>query len=201
MSPIACNLAWFSGDCDAAATVSSNYRENSTHPVGDQCGSMTQTGVDYTNRIERDNRRRASMFSSRMRRAPLVLEAFCFLTAARFAVALLPFHWITKSIATPPAPRQDEASCAIRDVRHAVATAVRRLAPSAVCLPQALAGHWMLYRRGIPSSVCFGARRGSNEGIQAHAWLRAGDRVILGEKTLADFTYLIDFPLREPATE
>lgn len=142
---------------------------------------------------------RTSLSPSRLRRLQLVLEAFCFLTVARLALALLPFHWIAKRIATPPAPRPDGALRTIKDVCNAVTTAVRRLAPSAVCLPQALAGHWMLYRRGILSVVCFGARRDSVAALEAHAWLRVGDRTVLGEKSLAGFTCLVELPLREAA--
>jgi Transglutaminase-like superfamily len=143
---------------------------------------------------------RARLFSSRVRRLPLVLEACCFLTVARLAIALLPFRWITKTIVTPPAPRPDGTRRTIRNVCNAVTTAVRRLAPSAVCLPQALAGHWMLYRRGVPSVVCFGVRRHTVAALEAHAWLRAGDRAVLGEKGLAGFTWLVEFPLHESAT-
>jgi hypothetical protein len=143
---------------------------------------------------------RAMLFSSRVRRLPLVLEAFCFLSVARLAIALLPFRWIAKRIATPPAPRPDGTLRTIKDVCNAVTTAVRRLAPWAVCLPQALAGHWMLYRRGVPSVVCFGVKRDSVAALEAHAWLRAGDRAVLGGKILADFTYLVEFPPRESAS-
>jgi hypothetical protein len=143
---------------------------------------------------------RARLFSSRVRRLPLVLEAFCFLTVARLAIALLPFSWITKTLAAPPEPRPDGALRTIKDVCNAVTTAVRKLAPSAVCLPQALAGHWMLYRRGVPSAVCFGVRRDSIAAFEAHAWLGAGDRAVLGEKSRAGFTYLVEYPPRESAT-
>ncbi|HVV45943.1 MAG TPA: lasso peptide biosynthesis B2 protein [Bryobacteraceae bacterium] len=132
---------------------------------------------------------------SRLRRAPLVLEAFCFLTVARFAIALLPFSWIAGKIAVPRSIQPVDTEDAIKDVCNAIGTAVRRLMPSAVCLPQALAGHWMLYRRGIPSAVCFGARRDAAAGLQAHAWLRAGGRAVLGEKTVAGFTPLVHYPM------
>jgi hypothetical protein len=131
---------------------------------------------------------------SRLRRAPAVLEALCFLIAARVAIALFPFSWIAGKIAIPRSIQPVGASGVIEDVCNAIGTAVRRLMPSAVCLPQALAGHWMLYRRGIPSAVCFGARRDSAAGLQAHAWLRAGGRAVLGEKSVASFTPLVHFP-------
>jgi hypothetical protein len=130
-----------------------------------------------------------------------VLEAFFFLTLARTAIAFLPFSWISRTMRAPRARRPDAIPRAITDVRSAVLTAVRTLAPSAVCLPQALAGHWILGRRGVPSVVCFGVRRDTAAALEAHAWLRVADRVVLGEKALDSFTYLVEFPSGESATQ
>lgn len=51
----------------------------------------------------------------------------------------------------------------------------------AVCLPQALAGRWVLKRRGIPSQIVLGSRR-DDSGLALHAWLKVGDSVVTGAK-------------------
>jgi hypothetical protein len=63
----------------------------------------------------------------------------------------------------------------------------RRLAPRvATCLVGAIAGQRMLARRGIPSSLVLGLRRGARtEELGAHGWLRVGDEVIIGRREMA----------------
>ena len=48
------------------------------------------------------------------------------------------------------------------------------------CLVQALAAQRWLARRGIASEIVLGARKAGDKGIDAHAWLKAGDRVVVG---------------------
>jgi transglutaminase superfamily protein len=81
-----------------------------------------------------------------------------------------------------------------------VAAAANRPVPWAVCLPQAVAGHWMLRRRRIASAVCFGVARDHEAKLGAHAWLRIADRVVLGQKAMAGFTPIAEFPDRAPLT-
>jgi hypothetical protein len=48
------------------------------------------------------------------------------------------------------------------------------------CLVQALAGQRWLARLGIPSEIVVGTAKLANGQFDAHAWLRHGDRVVLG---------------------
>jgi hypothetical protein len=47
------------------------------------------------------------------------------------------------------------------------------------CVVQALAARRWLARRGIGSHLCIGVRNGE-QGFQAHAWLKVGDRIVTG---------------------
>ncbi|QZH75237.1 MAG: lasso peptide biosynthesis B2 protein [Erythrobacter sp.] len=61
----------------------------------------------------------------------------------------------------------------------------------AVCLPRAMAGRWVLGRRGIPTRVVIGSRRpGETDGYMFHAWLIAGDVVVTGASERADYLAL-----------
>lgn len=140
-------------------------------------------------------------FGNRVARLPLFLEAFCFLALAKAAVKVLPFTWIARHIAAPSEPVTGETNLEIvRRVRWAVRAAAARLAPWAVCLPQAIAGHWMLRRRGIASAVCFGVGRDSEAKLGAHAWLRTTDRIVLGEKAMPAYAPIAEFPAGLPGT-
>ncbi|MET4131835.1 hypothetical protein ABIE62_000951 [Porphyrobacter sp. MBR-155] len=48
------------------------------------------------------------------------------------------------------------------------------------CLVQALAGQRWLARLSIPSEIVVGTAKLANGQFDAHAWLRHGDRVVLG---------------------
>ncbi|WP_271077311.1 lasso peptide biosynthesis B2 protein [Aurantiacibacter sp. MUD61] len=58
-----------------------------------------------------------------------------------------------------------------------------------VCLPRAMACRWALARRGIPSRIIIGSKRGeeAGEGLLFHAWLMVGDRVLTGEDEREQF--------------
>jgi hypothetical protein len=65
-----------------------------------------------------------------------------------------------------------------------IGLAIRRMAVRvpwrATCLVQALAAQRWLARHGIASEIVLGARRAGDKGIDAHAWLKAGDRIVVG---------------------
>lgn len=46
------------------------------------------------------------------------------------------------------------------------------------CLVQAMAARRWLARGGVPSDLCLGVRQ--DEGFEAHAWLRVGERIVTG---------------------
>ncbi len=62
------------------------------------------------------------------------------------------------------------------------------------CLVQALAGQHWLARSGIPSEIVVGTAKSADGVFEAHAWLRQGERIVLGGD-IARFR-----PLLEPDT-
>jgi hypothetical protein len=131
----------------------------------------------------------------------LLAEAVAGLLAARVTIAALPFRKIAKRLGefVPPsdariaecrAPAPADRTRTAERVGWAVTRAARHVPFRAVCLPQAMAAHAMLRRRGIASAMHFGARSGSSEKpIDAHAWLDAAGVEVTG------------YPLDEGMTE
>lgn len=77
------------------------------------------------------------------------------------------------------------------------AWAVERLAPlvpSASCLTQALALKYLAQRDGIACTIRIGVKQGVGNTFEAHAWVVAKDKVLLGGKqeSLKDFSPLAD---------
>lgn len=111
---------------------------------------------------------------------------------ARAATALLPFPWLLRllvPLTTTPASEPP----IIPHICHAVSRMANFPIPWAVCLPQALAAHWMLARRAIPSHIRFGVRTAPGT-LAAHAWLVCNGRQILGHRAGLAFKPIFEFP-------
>jgi len=130
----------------------------------------------------------------------VLLEAACYLTAAQLAVHLLPFRWLAPRLGrmggetnarSITAERQRQA----QQVGWAVTALARRLPWDSKCLAQAVAGKWMLQRRGLPSILYLGIDHGSGEEnwLVAHAWLLCGTDFVTGEPRHERFQVLATF--------
>lgn len=116
-------------------------------------------------------------------------EVLAMLAWARFLIRFVPVRWWHASIG----PIGGRAALGVlTPEQRALALVVRRWiarvsahAPfRAVCLPQALAGRWMLARRGIETELRVGARPvepGSGR-YDLHAWLMRGELCLTGAK-------------------
>lgn len=99
----------------------------------------------------------------------------------------------------PGAPRGDAVPrAALAEVAWSVRTAAR-LVPGATCLTQASAGQLLLARRGMATTIRLSvpAQSAAPGRLAPHAWLMAGDTIVLGG-TPEDYgrhRVLHDFPL------
>jgi hypothetical protein len=99
-----------------------------------------------------------------------------------------------------PANREDVTPAEGASMRaRAVALRIVYLAPRfggrATCLVRALAGRILLMRRGVPSTIRFGVRKGPS-GLEAHAWLIVNGEILLGGEGAADYVPLADIGAR-----
>lgn len=136
------------------------------------------------------------------RERSLVVEAVVCLALARLALALIPFPRIARRLGdlVPPSdPRarraglQASGANVAREVGWAVTRAARYVPFEAVCLPQAMAARIMLKRRGVESVMHFGAARGEDKPIDAHAWLDAAGVEVTGYPVAAGFSEIACF--------
>ncbi len=125
------------------------------------------------------------------RRRALIAEAAAWLLIARLALLLAPFPMIARRLGAfvPPAdprvaevaaPTTPEQAKTARLVSWAVTRAAAHVPFRAVCLPQAMAGRIMLRRRGVASAMHFGAAKGTEKALDAHAWLDAAGVKVTG---------------------
>ncbi|MDR3517886.1 MAG: lasso peptide biosynthesis B2 protein [Azospirillaceae bacterium] len=138
------------------------------------------------------------------RQKALVAEAVFWLTVARLGLMAVPFPVLARRLGdfVPPTDARVIACAAAgptanaetaRRVRRAVAAAGRTLPFEAVCLPRAMAARAMLYRRGIPSALHFGAARGPEKSFEAHAWLNAAGIEVTGYPVASRFAEIACF--------
>ncbi len=108
-----------------------------------------------------------------------LLEAALLTLLAKVAVRVVPFEWLMRSVVELPGPVGVGQAALARDIGRTVWRVANRPFRWAVCLPQALAAHWMLARRGVGSQIRFGIWR-TEDGLTSHAWLMCGRVCILG---------------------
>lgn len=141
--------------------------------------------------------RRARQFALSPGDGLLLMEALVWLCWAKALLLLVPFRWIAphlgremaESAATIPSSHEKQA---LR-VSWAVLALARRMPSLFVCLPQAMAAKWMLRRRGLPSTLYLGVRVERKAEFKAHAWLRAGQKILTGRKGSANHKVIATF--------
>ena len=137
-------------------------------------------------------------------RRALVAEAVLCLLGARLALIVVPFPQLARRLGTfvpPDDPRAAKLSADVsseeaetaRQIGWAVTRSARWVPFKAVCLPQAMAAQFMLRRRGVASVMHFGAGRGAQKPLEAHAWLDAAGVEVTGYPLAPGFAEIACF--------
>ncbi|WP_052845713.1 lasso peptide biosynthesis B2 protein [Aurantiacibacter marinus] len=125
------------------------------------------------------------------------LEIWLSLAWARFLIRFVAFRrW--RGLLGPiggelPPEQRPRVSSAQAKQAADIARIINRIADrpvlfKAVCLPRAMAGRWVMGRRGLPSRIVIGSRRGEpEEGLLFHAWLMVGDHIVTGAEEREGF--------------
>jgi hypothetical protein len=128
--------------------------------------------------------------------ALLVLRAYLLLLVMRGVITMFPLRRITSHLGAPmqETPQEGVPEPHMRYARQ-VAWAVRKLAPrtptNSNCYPQALTAWWLLHRKGIPTTVYYGATfEPDRPALGAHVWVRCGPLIVTGGGTRRQFAPL-----------
>lgn len=102
---------------------------------------------------------------------------------ARLALAVIPFRRLTPYFERPVRVPELTGPERIRQrdaVRRAILT-IHRHAPAAnTCLHRAIAAQAMLRRRGISTTLYYGATRRPEHPLSTHAWVQDGAEGVIG---------------------
>ena len=130
----------------------------------------------------------------------LFLEAAVLLAVARFCVRFVRFRHYSRLLGSqcgsgfPPSQHHIEPENAeITAIGKEIHRAANNVPWEAVCLPQAMAGKWMLKRRRIGSELYLGVAKEGSADLKAHAWLLAGGMPVTGAGAMVDFKQIALF--------
>ncbi len=129
------------------------------------------------------------------RKQLLLAEALLALAAAAAAIRFLPFRRAVRMGSNALAPTAAGARDAIlRESRWSVEAAATVAPWRTVCFQKGLALQWMLRRRGIEAVLHYGIRKQGPGEIEAHVWIAAEDRIVIGEEAATGFKSVTSFP-------
>ena len=125
----------------------------------------------------------------------LLIEAVAALAVARTLLTLTPFQQVAANwrrvVAAPVGETVAEPVTA--RIAWALNAASRGTPWHNSCLVQAIAGRWMLLRRGLPYVLYFGILKDESGVFKAHAWLQSGTRILTGGRGRRKFTVVSIF--------
>jgi hypothetical protein len=128
----------------------------------------------------------------RTRRRLYLREAFIAFLLARLAVRIIApariFAWVDRPLRRTSRFTGDEVGW----INWAVGTIAAKSSGNNLCLPQALAAHVMLRRRGIASRLCLAVAREQQE-LAGHAWIEVDDHTVIGDTGGNRFTRIAEF--------
>jgi len=124
----------------------------------------------------------------------LLLETALTIVAAQVALRMFPFRWLVWWFERPS--RQPELQGELRratceGVRAFIYFANDWFALNAVCFPMSIAAQTMLRRRGVSTTLYYGAATlPTHGGLTAHVWLQDGATGVVAHENLAQFQVL-----------
>jgi hypothetical protein len=127
-------------------------------------------------------------------------EAGLALLLASIVIRVAPLGSVLRSRPRSEEPRDssvEDQDLAV--IRRFIAAWSRRLPWRTMCFEQGLAAHWMLRRRGLASTLYYGAATIDGE-LKAHVWVKSGERDVVGCEIADDYALLARFPDEPPVS-
>jgi hypothetical protein len=126
----------------------------------------------------------------------LLAETLAMVAISAMAIRMLPFRWVIAIAARPLVGREpcDQDTRLIADLRWAIDALAKRVPWRTVCFQKALALHFLLRRRHLPSLLHYGVRQTAGEGLSGHVWVSVRGASVIGDGVAGEFHCLATFP-------
>ena len=129
-------------------------------------------------------------------------EAAFWLLLAWVALRVMPFAALVGWLERPVTQPELSGGQRLR-TRWSVTAAVNqvgdRFPVPIVCFPRAIAVQAMLRRRGIQTTVYYGAAVRPGKGLVAHVWVQDGPHGVIGQYDAEDYLVLARYPRQDGA--
>ncbi|WP_021166562.1 hypothetical protein SOV_07580 [Sporomusa ovata DSM 2662] len=126
----------------------------------------------------------------------LLLYIFILLAIVKVLLLLVPFRYITvwlgKYMKESPFIDENENTF-INRVGWAIQIASRYTPWESKCLVQAITGKILLRHRRLHNTMYLGVAKDGGDQMIAHAWLRAGNKLVTGGRNSSMFTVVAKF--------
>lgn len=129
----------------------------------------------------------------------LHVEAALLLIAAKLALRVVPFARLARWFEQPtPQPELEGRARdqAIVAVRRAIFRSARRLPGRYVCFPRGIAAQTMLRRRGVSTTLIYGAATLPDQGLTGHVWVMDGETGVIGHRKAHEYRVLAHYQSR-----
>lgn len=123
----------------------------------------------------------------------LLVEAGAAVLAASLLIRLAPFRTVAGRLSRRKGDWPAAEAETIYWLRRAVLAWCRRVPWRALCFEQGLALHLLIERRGLASTLHYGAATVEGD-LKAHVWVTSGDQPVIGCDIRDDFALLARFP-------
>lgn len=120
-----------------------------------------------------------------------LVEAIVLLAVAKVGLLWMRFPRLRRRFEISPRKqvRSGDGEQGAYLVAKSINRAGRRILGDSSCLPQALAGVWMLRRRGYPAELKLGVRKVDGGKVIAHAWVEYNQETIIGTSGDSGISY------------
>ena len=121
-------------------------------------------------------------------------EALVTVVLAAAVIHMRPFREALKFGSVPLGRGPQPSVETVDELSWSVRAVARRVPFRALCFEQGLALQRMLRRRGVDALLHYGIGKNEADLIEAHVWITAGDRIVIGEEGRNEFQSVAIFP-------
>lgn len=129
------------------------------------------------------------------------IEAVFLMALARLSILFVPFRHVAARMGKPMEESSEEVSEELlktaKEISWIIQKASRYTPWESKCLVKALASLIMLKKRNIPCTLYLGMAKDKTNKLSAHAWLRCGRSILLGDYERPGFTTVAYFAVDE----
>ncbi|MBI9014125.1 MAG: lasso peptide biosynthesis B2 protein [Clostridiales bacterium] len=138
-----------------------------------------------------------TFFRLDLRTKILFLRTYILCGYYRFVMLFVPFNKLAKKMGElgveSSEAYNEELHPYILKVRKMVMTASKNTPWESLCMVQALTAQKLLNNKEIDSTIYFGLSKDENNEPIAHAWLKHGGKIVVGEKGVERFSVVARF--------